>query len=125
MFLGLYTSWFHRRALLVGLLGGLISGTWMVIALGFQSAVYPLSFGGVTIPIHAAISALAVNLLLSLSLTPVFRLVGVSTGRDNTNWADFEAHPLPGSSEALLLAQMSQNSQLPVPTQEQVMNQVR
>lgn len=125
VFLGLYTSWFHRRALLVGLLGGLISGTWMVIALGFQSAVYPLSFGGVTIPIHAAISALAVNLLLSLLLTPIFRLVGVSTGRDSTTWADFEAHPLPGSSEALLLAQMSQNSQLPVPTQEQVMNQVR
>jgi solute:Na+ symporter, SSS family len=125
VFLGLYTNWFHRRALLVGLLGGLISGTWMVIDLGFQSAVYPLSFGGVTIPIHAAISALAVNLLLSLSLTPVFRLVGVSTGRDSTTWADFEAHPLPGSSEALLLAQMSQNTQLPVPTQEQVMNQVR
>jgi SSS family solute:Na+ symporter len=97
----------------------------MVIALGFQSAVYPLSFGGVTIPIHAAISALVVNLLLSLSLTPVFRMVGVSTGRDSTTAADFEAHPLPGSSEALLLAQMSQNARIPVPTQEQLMNQMR
>jgi solute:Na+ symporter, SSS family len=87
--------------------------------------VYPLSFGGVTIPMHAAISALVVNLLLSLSLTPVFRIVGVSTGRDNTTREDFETHPLPGSSEALLLAQMSQNTHIPVPTQEQMMNQVR
>ena len=125
VFLGLYTNWFHRRALLVGLLGGLITGTWMVIALGFQSAVYPLSFGGVTIPIHAAIYALVVNLFLSLLLTPAFRVIGVSTGRDNTTYADYEVHPLPGSSEALLLSQMSQNVRLPVPTQEQMMNQVR
>ncbi len=37
VFVGLYTSWFHRRALLIGMLCGLISGTWMIVAQNFLS----------------------------------------------------------------------------------------
>ncbi len=126
VFLGLYTSWFHRRALVIGLLGGLITGTWMIVARNFESTVFPVTLGSLTIPMYAAIPALVVNLLLCVSLTPVFRMVGFSMGRDNTTPADFEAHPVPGSSEALLLSQMSQQARLTTlqPDRERVPNEV-
>lgn len=109
IFLGLYTNWFHRRALVVGLLGGLVTGTWMIIARQFASTVFPITLGSLTIPMYAAVPALAVNLLLCVSLTPLFRIFGFSAGRDDTISSDYESHPVPGSSEALLLSQMSQN----------------
>jgi solute:Na+ symporter, SSS family len=117
VFLGLYTSWFHRRALVIGLLGGLVTGTWMVVARQFESTVFPITLGSLTIPMYAAVPALAVNLLLCVSLTPLFRMLGVSAGRDDTTPADFEAHPVPGSSEALLLSQISQHSHAATPQQ--------
>ena len=48
VFLGLYTNWFHRRALIVGLLGGLFVSTWMLFAHDllspFWSPVVSISF---------------------------------------------------------------------------------
>ncbi|HVB74606.1 MAG TPA: sodium:solute symporter, partial [Ktedonobacteraceae bacterium] len=60
VFLGLYTNWFHRRALVIGLLGGLLAGTLMIIARGFESSVFPLTIGSISIPMYAAIPALVV-----------------------------------------------------------------
>src|SRR5579872_4317377 len=80
VFLGLYTNWFHRRALILGLLGGLLTGTLMIVARGFESSVFPLSIGGLTIPMYAAVPALVVNLLLCAGLTPLFKMYGVSSG---------------------------------------------
>jgi len=125
VFLGLYTNWFHRRALIIGLLAGLLSGTLMIISRGFQSSVFPVSIGGLTIPMYAAVPSLVVNLLFCVGLTPLFKMYGVFNGRDNTTPTDFEAHPVPGSSESLLLAQMTQNKRDEVSEKEDVLNRVR
>lgn len=101
VFLGLYTNWFHRRATTTGLIGGLVVGTWMVIAQNFQSSVFPLSLGGITIPVYAAIVGLTVNLLLCAGLTPIFKGFGISAGEDATTPADFEARPVIGSQSPL------------------------
>ena len=110
VFLGLYTNWFHRRALIIGLVAGLVVGTWMVVAQNFLSSVYPITFGGLTVPVYAAVSALAVNLILCVALTLFFRMMGVSAGQDVTTAADFEAHPVPASQGVLLNSQISHYS---------------
>ncbi len=94
IFIGLYTNWFHRRALIIGWAGGMITGTWMVITQNFQSQVFPLSFGGITLPVYAAITALVVNLLFSSLLTAIFHTLGVPGGEDATTPADYEAQPV-------------------------------
>lgn len=94
VFLGLYTNWFHRRALIAGLLGGLLTGTWMIVAQNFQSSVYPITIGGVIIPVYAAIAGLVVNLLLCVILTPMLQNAGVPAGEDATHPTDYEAQPV-------------------------------
>ena len=108
VFLGLYTNWFHRRALLIGLIGGLIAGTWPIVAQNFLSSVVTISLGKFSISIYAAIIALAVNLALSAGLTPIFHFARISAGEDETTPADFETHPVAGSQVELLEAQVSQ-----------------
>ncbi len=110
VFLGLYTSWFHRQALIIGWAVGMIIGTWMAVVQNFQSSVYPLSFGGITISVYAALAALVVNLFLVITLTPLLHIFGVSRGQDATTPADFEAHPVPVSQEVLLNSQISHYS---------------
>jgi SSS family solute:Na+ symporter len=128
VFLGLYTKWFHRHALAIGLVGGLIAGTWMVVIQNFVSSVYPISFAGLKIPVYAAVGALVVNLVICTVLTPLFRALGISDGRDATRPADFEAHPVPGSRSTILEAQIGRNAHaedIPKKTQESVMNRSR
>jgi solute:Na+ symporter, SSS family len=110
VFLGLYTNWFHRYALAIGLIGGLIAGTWMVVIQNFVSSVYTISIAGLRIPIYAAISALFVNLVICVVFTLLFRALGISAGRDATRPADFEANPVLGSRTTALEAQISQNA---------------
>lgn len=93
VFLGLYTRWFHRRALLLGGIGGIIAATWMLASNNFGS-FYPITFGSSTLPIYAGLAALAVNLLLVVVLTPVLRLIGSPEGRDMTSADDFETRPV-------------------------------
>jgi solute:Na+ symporter, SSS family len=108
VFLGLYTNWFHRRALLIGLISGLVIGTWMIVAQNFLSSVVALSFGGFNISVYAAIIALALNLAVSTTLTPLFRLLRIRSGEDETTPTDFESHPVIDSQIAILEAQISQ-----------------
>lgn len=96
VFLGLYTHWFHRRALLVGLIGGLITGTWMFFTNNLAS-VYPIAFGPVVIPTYIAVIGLLINLMLCAVLTLLFRSFDVSAGEDATRPNDYEARPVPGS----------------------------
>ncbi|HVB26018.1 MAG TPA: sodium:solute symporter [Ktedonobacteraceae bacterium] len=95
VFLGLYTNWFHRRALLIGLIGGLITGTAMFFTNNLAS-VYPVSFGPVIIPTYIAIAALLVNVILCVVLTPMLRGVGISAGEDATTPNDYESRPVIG-----------------------------
>jgi SSS family solute:Na+ symporter len=94
VFLGLYTNWFHRRALILGLLGGLLVGSWMLLAQNLLSpswsSIVSISFLNIQIPLYAAVPSLVVNLVLSVGLTPIFRLLGVSNGRDYTALTEFK-----------------------------------
>ena len=128
VFLGLYTNWFHRYALAIGLVGGLIAGTWMVVIQNFASSVYTISFAGLSIPAYAAVSALVVNLVCCAALTLLFRTLGISAGRDATRAADFEANPVLGSGSTALEAQIGRNSHTDNSArkmQESVMNRNR
>jgi SSS family solute:Na+ symporter len=100
VFLGLYTHWFNRWALLIGWAGGMISGTLMAfsaIIAGIPGApllqTYTFTIGGGAIPIYAAFAALILNLVLSIVLTPIFEAIGLRSGKDVTTPADYEYAP--------------------------------
>jgi SSS family solute:Na+ symporter len=118
VFLGLYTHWFHRYALAIGLIGGLIAGTWMVVIQNFVSSVYTISIAGLRIPVYAAVSALVVNLVFCVILTLLFRALGTSAGRDGTRPADFEANPVLGTRTTALEAQIGRDAHVDDTTQK-------
>ncbi|MBV9257173.1 MAG: sodium:solute symporter [Ktedonobacteraceae bacterium] len=93
VFIALYTRWFHKYALIIGILGGLVVGGGMAIAENFAS-VYPLVIGGVSIPVYIAIAALIVNLALCTVFTLVFRLLAIPSGEDLTTPLDYVPHPV-------------------------------
>jgi SSS family solute:Na+ symporter len=101
---GLYTRWFHRRALFAGWLVGMAAATYMPAVTGFR-AVYPLHIGVHVVPGFAALYAFALNLAVAAALTPVFDRTGARRGTDRTTPADYEeepagAAPLPAASGA-------------------------
>lgn len=90
VFLGLYTNWFNRWALLVGWAAGMIVGTVLFVAAGL-SAVYPV-FG---VLLYSAFSAFVLNLLLAIVLTPVFEAIGARRGKDLTSPTDYDEELAP------------------------------
>ena len=90
VFLGLYTRWFNRWALLVGWAAAMIMGTTLFFVAGNKPS-YPI-FG---IPLYTAVSTLILNLILSIALTPVFELIGARRGRDATSPADYDEEHAP------------------------------
>ncbi len=70
--IGLYVPTLHRRALLAGWAAGLAVGTGMAASLGFKSSIYPLHMLGWTVPCYAALSALVLNVLVTLLLSAGF-----------------------------------------------------
>jgi SSS family solute:Na+ symporter len=102
--LGLYVAWFHRTALIAGLLAGLAVGVAQLyqiqeVTLGrvtkahFGGASWPLSHLGLhtSSSVYVGISALLVNLAVTIFLTVLLRLAGVRSGRDGTVPADYLA----------------------------------
>ena len=103
--LGLYTSWFHRRALVAGLLCGLATGvallyqtpqlapTGRVVRAHFGGSSWSLAHLGIHNgqSIYIGLIALAVNLVVTVGLTPVLRATGVPDGLDITWKHDYEA----------------------------------
>ncbi|HET7335191.1 MAG TPA: sodium:solute symporter [Rhizomicrobium sp.] len=69
---GLYTRKLHPRALLIGWAGGIAAGTAMAASLDFKGSIYPLHIFGWTIPCYAALSALALNIAITVILSVVF-----------------------------------------------------
>jgi SSS family solute:Na+ symporter len=84
---GLYTRWFNAWALLIGWATGIAVGTGMAAAEHFQSAVFPLSVGGFTVPAYAAVYALAANFVVAALLTPVLK--PFAAGSDKTADSDY------------------------------------
>jgi SSS family solute:Na+ symporter len=91
VYLGLYTNWFNRWALLIGWLGGMVMGTAIVISNHFASTIAPV-FG---ILFYAGFSALILNVLLSVVLTPIFEAIGLKSGRDLTVPSDYDVADAP------------------------------
>ncbi len=96
VFLGLYTNWFNRWALLIGWAAGMIVGTLMAfsgILAGTSKAlvqVYPLAIGSTSFLFYAGFAALLLNLVLSIVLTPLFRLIPGASGKDITKPSDYD-----------------------------------
>ncbi len=99
---GLYTRWFHRHALLAGWAVGMAWGTiaaYNTPAVGdpgshFGGSVAPLEVLGIDISdnlIYFGLTALVLNLIVTVVLTPVFRLAGVYEGIDETRPSDYHA----------------------------------
>jgi len=88
--IGLFTRWFHRYGLLLGWLGGMITGTTMAVLNHFKGSVFALHFGSTVIPAYAAVWALIVNLVVAVVVTVVLRAAKVGAGEDKTVEADYE-----------------------------------
>ena len=64
--IGLYTRWFHQKALMLGWLVGIVVGTTLAAAQGF-TPIYPLPIGGYLLPSYTALATLVLNFDRSLS----------------------------------------------------------
>ncbi len=87
---GLFTKWFHRHALILGWLVGMITGTWMAIANNLASSVFALHLGSFVLPAYAAIWALVANLIVSVVFTWIFNAMNIGHGQDQTVPSDYE-----------------------------------
>jgi len=93
VFLGLYTHWFNRWALLIGWLVAMVLGTLMFIGANFK-AVYTISIGPLSLPpLYAAFAAVIINLVLAIVLTPIFNVSGLRRGKDLTAPSDYYEAP--------------------------------
>ncbi len=88
---GLYTRWFHRFALIIGWAAGMAYGTFQAYRTPgggqahFGASTAPV-FGHVT---YIAVTALVINLVISVVLTPIFRAIRLPDGYDETKLADY------------------------------------
>jgi solute:Na+ symporter, SSS family len=88
--LGLFTRWFHGRALTIGWLVGMVTGTAMVAAQNFQSSIYPLKLAGFIVPGYAALYSLILNLIVAALVTVVFSSLGMAAPPDQTSPGDYD-----------------------------------
>jgi solute:Na+ symporter, SSS family len=97
---GLYARWFHRWALVIGWATAMIYGT--LEAYRVPVAGQPGShFGGSTAAvlghtIYIGVTALIINLLVTVVLTVAFRAFGVPAGTDETMPSHYTADPTSG-----------------------------
>ena len=89
VFIGLYTRWLHRYALLCGWAVGMGLGTWMAASQSFKSA-FPLTIGSLTITMYSAFFAIIANLVVSVGLTPLTRRLDPRPVNDATAAGDYE-----------------------------------
>jgi len=87
--LGLYTRWLNPYALFSGWAAGIAVGTWMVSTNDFNSSIYALDAGVLTVPGYAALYAMIVNFALTYGLTPVFNRMAWTKGTDETEPSDY------------------------------------
>ena len=78
--LGAFSRWINDWALLVGWAVGTAAGTLMAVA-AHLTPTYPLHVGGYTLPGYTAFYTLALNLALSVALTPLGNALGARRAR--------------------------------------------
>ena len=86
---GLYTGRLNPWALLVGWAAGIVCGTAMAASTQFQSATFPLSLDGLTVPGYAALYALIINFVVSIVLSLLLNVVQGMRGSDETTASDY------------------------------------
>jgi SSS family solute:Na+ symporter len=86
---GLFTRWFHGRALFCGWIAGMATGTGMALARDLKSSIYPLHIAGHVWTVYAAIPALLANLLVSIVVTFILDALGRERGHDVTLESDY------------------------------------
>jgi solute:Na+ symporter, SSS family len=98
---GLYTRWFHRWALIIGWLAGMIYGTieaWRTPGSGqahFGSPIAPI----LSHTIYIGFAALIVNFVVTVVLTFVFRAAKLPAGTDETQPSHYYYDPEDGEAE--------------------------
>lgn len=86
---GLWTRWFHKKALLIGWAVGMAWGTYMAYTLKFASSIYPLHiFGRVELG-YAAVWSVIANLILVVVLSAIFNAAKLPSGVDKTSASDY------------------------------------
>jgi len=71
--MGIYLKWLHPIALLAGWIAGMTAGTLMANATDFKASVYTLDIFGLEVPCYSAVSALVINIGVTLLLSAVLR----------------------------------------------------
>jgi SSS family solute:Na+ symporter len=61
----------------------------MVATTGFQSAVFPMVIGDLTVPGYAALYALMINVTLSVLLSVLLNPIRATRGTDETGETDY------------------------------------
>ena len=89
VFLGLVTRWFDRRALFLGWLAGMVSGTWIAASQSFVPTWQATIFG-VSMNLYTAIWSLALNLAIAVVLTLLMRVTRTADDTDETTAFDYE-----------------------------------
>jgi SSS family solute:Na+ symporter len=112
VFVGLLTGWFHRWALVAGMIGGLVMSFYMlyqipsvdatgkITSAHFGGANYPLVLAHIHSPsaIYVGLVTLVANLVVVVVVSAALRLVGVPAGNDLTRPSDYEVD---GDDESL------------------------
>jgi SSS family solute:Na+ symporter len=80
--IGLYTRWFHERALLLGWLVGIVAGTWLAVIQGF-TPMTAVPIGTYVLPSYTALATLVLNFVVAIVLTPLFNAMS-ARGIDET-----------------------------------------
>ncbi|HTZ56325.1 MAG TPA: sodium:solute symporter [Candidatus Acidoferrum sp.] len=87
--LGLYTNWFNPKALLLGWIAGIASGTYMAVQTHYAAA-FPLHlFGDGALVGYGPFYALIINLIVVVIATPLFNAARSTRGVDATSAADY------------------------------------
>ncbi len=89
---GLYRRWLDHRALLLGWLAGIASGTWMAYTLHFASSNYVLHLGSLAVPGYAAVYSLVLNIVVAVVATEIVRVLHLRPGADQTQPSDYAEH---------------------------------
>src|SRR5262252_2848477 len=88
--IGLYTRWFHRWALITGWAAAMAYGTIVAYntpapgAAGSHFGASTANLPGLNHTVYIAVTALVINLVVSIVLTVVFRLARLPGGSDET-----------------------------------------
>ena len=96
--IGLYTQWFHRFALIAGWASGMAYGTVQAYRTAGErpGAFRRLHRSGVRTRHLHRVAALAVNLVVAVVLTAIFRAIRLPNGYDETRSALYSADPVAG-----------------------------